>query len=575
MLNLLVLANIFGIMVFLAVLTLLVKPFGTYMAKIYEDKPVFLTRIVKPIENIIYKIIGTNSSQEMTWKQYAVSLVFFNILGLVVLFLLLFFQSAFINPQHFSGFSWDLAVNTAVSFVTNTNWQNYAGESSASYFTQMAGFAVQNFLSAATGLCILVVLIRGLVRRTSQTIGNFWADMVKSVVYILLPLSIILAIVLVSQGAIQNFSPYVHSILLQSPVVGTSISSQTIPMGPVASQEAIKDLGTNGGGFFNANSAHPFENPTPLTNLLEILALLLIPAASTYMFGKMVGDTRQGWTIYGTMMLIFLISVGTMYWAEMSGTSASQKMGIQGHYMEGKEVRFGTAGSVLFSTATTVTSTGSVNNMHDSLTPLGGMIAMVDIALGEVVFGGVGSGLYTMLAFIIIAVFVAGLMIGRMPDYLGNKIEPAEMWLSIIIVLASTTIALVCITVTLILPAGIQSIFHSGAHGLSEVLYAFLSMSNNNGSAFAGLNGNTLYYNLLGALAMFLGRFIPAVAAIAMAGTLARKKFKKPTEGTLQTYGLIFIIWLAFIILIVGALSFFPAFAAGPIVEHILMLRGV
>lgn len=563
-------------LLFLIILTLLVKPFGSYMAKVYKGERNILSRIISPLENLAYKASGINPEDEMGWKQYAIAMLFFNGLGLLVLLGILLFQGHLpLNPQKLPGLPWALALNTAASFVTNTNWQNYAGEATMSYFTQMAGLAVQNFLSAATGICILLALIRGFARKSSRTIGNFWADMARSVFYILLPLCIILSVILVSQGVIQNLSPYVHSSLVQPlEANGNAVTEQVFPMGPVASQEAVKEIGTNGGGFFNANSAHPFENPTPISNILEILAILLIPAALTYVFGRMIGDTRQGWAIYCAMMLIFVIALGALYWAEVNGNPVMQSIGIKGAYMEGKEVRFGLGGSSLFAASTTAVSCGAVNAMHDSLTPLGGMTALLLIALGEVVFGGVGSGLYTMLAFVIIAVFVAGLMIGRIPDYLGKRIEPSEMWMSVLMVLAPGMLVLIFFTVALNIPAALASILNPGAHGLTEMLYAYISMANNNGSAFAGLNGNTAFYNLTGALAMLLGRFIPAIAALAMAGSLANKKYTPPSAGTLQTYGIPFILWLAFIILIVGALSFFPAFAGGPVIEHFIMLGG-
>ena len=564
-------------LIFLVVMTLLVKPLGLYISNVYQGKRTFLSRVLGPLERFLYRITGINPEVEMNWKQYAIAMLLFNGLGLLTLLGILIFQGFLpLNPQNFPGLSLDLAINTAVSFITNTNWQAYAGESSVSYFTQMAGLAVQNFLSAATGLCILIVLIRGFARKSSQTIGNFWIDMTRSVLYILLPLCIILSIVLVSQGVIQNFSPYIHSSLFQ-PIQtseGKTISEQVLPMGPVASQEAIKMLGTNGGGFFNANSAHPFENPTSLSNILEILAILLIPAALTYVFGSMVGDTRQGWAIYCTMMVIFVVALGTIYFAEFKGTSIMNSKYISGYYMEGKEMRFGLGGSSLFATATTAVSCGAVNSVHDSLTPIGGMVTLLLISLGEVVFGGVGSGLYTMLAFVVIAVFVAGLMIGRIPDYLGKKIEPPEMWMSVLIVLAPTFLVLILVTIALVAPAGLASILNPGPHGLTEILYAYTSMANNNGSAFAGLNANTVFYNLTGALVMLLGRFIPALAVLFMADSFARKRYTPPSAGTLKTYGIAFIVWLAFIILVVGALSFFPAIAAGPIIEHLLMLHG-
>jgi K+-transporting ATPase ATPase A chain len=566
-----------GVMLFfLIVLTLLVKPLGTYMANVFQGKRTFLSPVQVPLENLIYKAAGIKQDEEMDWKEYAKALLLFNGLGLIILFLILLLQGMLpLNPQGFPGFSLDLAFNTAVSFVTNTNWQAYSGESAASYLTQMSGLAVQNFLSAATGLCVALALIRGFTRHTSHTIGNFWKDMTKSVLYILLPISIIAALLLVSQGVIQNFNPYADSSLVQSFQTpdGQNISNQMIPMGPIASQEAIKELGTNGGGPFNANSAHPFENPTPLTNFLEILLLLLIPFSLTYTFGRFAGNNKQGWALFATMMTIFIVFLGVMYWSESSGNPLVQP-GVNGSYMEGKEVRFGIGGSVLFAVSTTATSTGAVNTMHDSLTPIGGMVPMLLILLSEVVPGGVGSGLYTILAFAIIAVFIAGLMIGRTPEYLGKKIEVFEMWTSVLIVLTSGILVLIFVAVALVISAGVSSILNPGPHGLSEVLYAFASASNNNGSAFAGLNANTLFYNLLTAIAMLVGRFVPAIAALAMAGSLAKKKYIPPSIGTLPTHQLTFVLWLAVVILIVGALTFFPALSLGPIVEHMIMHGG-
>ncbi len=568
--------DIGGMLFFLIVLTLLVKPVGTYITNVYQGKRTFLSPILMPLENLVYKAAGIKHDEEMDWKDYAKAMLLFNGLGLIVLFLILLLQGMLpLNPQGFPGFDLPLAFNTAISFVTNTNWQAYSGESAASYLTQMSGLAVQNFLSAATGLCIALALIRGFTRHTSQTIGNFWQDMTKSVLYILLPISIIAALLLVSQGVIQNFDPYANSSLLQ-PIQtpdGQNITNQMLPMGPVASQEAIKEFGTNGGGFFNANSAHPFENPTPLTNFLEILLILLIPFSLTYTFGRFSGNTKQGWAIFTTMMMLFIIFLGAMYWSEYSGNPLVQP-GVNGSYMEGKEVRFGIGSSVLFAVSTTATSTGAVNTMHDSLTPIGGMVAMLLILLGEVIPGGVGSGLYTILAFAIIAVFIAGLMIGRTPEYLGKKIEVFEMWTSVLIVLTSGILVLIFVSIALVTYAGVSSILNPGPHGLSEVLYAFASASNNNGSAFAGLNANTLFYNLVTAIAMLIGRFVPAIAALAMAGSLAKKKYIPPSIGTLPTHQISFVLWLALVILIVGALTFFPALSLGPIVEHMIMRAG-
>lgn len=592
-----VMADVVQIVVFLVILTLLAGPLGRYMAKVYQGERTFLAPIFGPVERLFYRICGIQQDAEMDWKQYAVSLIVFSIIGFAATFLILLLQGYLpFNPEKFPGFSWDLALNTAISFLTNTNWQAYAGESAASYFTQVIALMVHQFYSAAAGISVAIALIRGIVRRKSDTIGNFWVDMTRSVLYLLLPLSFLFALVLVSQGVIQNFSPYrqVHLVepyTYRQPVLDANgnqlkdakgnpetkwvtVKKQTLPMGPVAAQEAIKELGTNGGGWFNANSAHPFENPTPLSNVLEILALLIIAAALPITFGRMAGKKKEGWAIYKAMMMIFVVALGVMYWAEYTGNPLVQKLGVQGAYMEGKEVRFGLGGSVLFSVSTTATACGAVNNMHDSLTPLGGMVPLTLILLGEEVFGGVGSGMYTMLAFVIIAVFVSGLMIGRIPEYLGKKVESTEMWMSVIIVLSSGVLVLIFTSIALIAKAGISAMGNPGPHGLTEVLYAFASTSNNNGSAFAGLNANTLFYNLTTSLAMLGGRFSPAIAALAMAGSLAKKKYVPPSPGTLPTDQLTFILWLVAVILIVGALTFFPALSLGPIVEHMMMIGG-
>ncbi len=592
-----VVVDVLQLIVFLAVLTLIAGPFGRFMAKVYQGEHTFLTPIFAPVERFFSTVCGIRQDAEMDWKQYAVSLVIFSIIGFAVTLLILLLQGYLpFNPRQFSGFSWNLALNTAVSFLTNTNWQAYAGESAASYFTQVIALMVHQFYSAAAGMAIAVALIRGIVRRKADTIGNFWVDMTRGVLYILLPIAFIAALVLVSQGVIQNFSPYKQVNLVEpytyyQPVLDANgrqirdakgnpetkqvtVTKQTLPMGPVAAQEAIKELGTNGGGFFNANSAHPFENPTPLSNVLEIFLILLIPAGLPHTFGSMAGKKKQGWAIYAAMMLIFVVALGGMYWAEYTGNPLVSKLGAEGAYVEGKDVRFGLGGSVLFSVATTATSCGAVNNMHDSLTPLGGMVPLTLILLSEEVFGGVGSGLYTMLAFVIISVFVAGLMIGRIPEYLGKKIESTEMWMSVIIVLSSGIIVLIFTSLALITKAGISAVSNPGPHGLTEVLYAFASTSNNNGSAFAGLNATTLFYNLTTSIAMLGGRFAPALAALAMAGTLAKKKYVPPSPGTLPTDQPTFIIWLVAVILIVGALTFFPALSLGPIVEHMMMIGG-
>ena len=583
---------------YFVVLLALVKPLGSFMAKVFQGERTFLSPILVPCEKLIYRISGVKPEDEMGWKRYAGSMLLFNVMLFIGLFAMLMTQHLLpLNPQKFPAFTWQLALNTAVSFVTNTNWQAYVGEQAASYFTQMVGFAVHNFVSAATGIVIAIAVIRGFVRRKTSMLGNFRVDMTRCTLYILLPISIIGALLLVSQGAIQNFSAYKTVPLIQStnydkpkmddkgvalkdakgnPVTENIIVKEVqIPMGPVASQEVIKELGTNGGGFFNANSAHPFENPTPLSNFVEILLILLIPGALTYTFGVMVGNTRQGWTLLGVMLFVLIVAFGVLQWAEVSGNPLVAKLGVQGANLEGKDVRFGMAGSNLFTVSTTGTSCGAVNTMHDSLTPIGGMMPLSLILLGEIIFGGVGSGLYTMLAFAIIAVFVSGLMIGRTPEYLGKKIEVREMWMSILAILTAGVTVLVLTGIAMISKSAVASMSNPGSHGLSEVLYAFASMANNNGSAFAGLNANVDFYNLWGSLAMTLGRYVPAIAVLAMAGSLAEKKYVPPSLGTLPTDKVPFALWLTLVILIIGALTFFPALSMGPIVEHLTMLGGI
>jgi K+-transporting ATPase ATPase A chain len=562
-----ILADILVFAACILTVSFLVKPVGLYMAKVYDGRIRFLRRL----EDLIYRIMGVDSGEETGWRNYAVSMMLFNLLGILVLFSFLVFQQYLpLNPQHFGPFPLDLAINTAVSFVSNTNWQAYSGESSASYFTQMAGLAVQNFLSAATGLCVAVALIRGISRQSGKTVGNFWVDMTRSTMYVLLPLALISAVFLMSQGVIQNFSPYVDSSLVEpyAATGGTVVDTQVLPMGPVASQEAIKELGTNGGGFFGANASHPFENPNILTNLFEIILILIIPFALTYTFGAMVGDTRQGWTIFIAMMLFFVVALSFGYFFELGGNPLAP-----GSYLEGKETRFGVGGSILYATATTATSTGSVNAMHDSLTPLGGMTPLALILLGEVCPGGVGSGIYTMLPYVIIAVFVAGLMVGKTPDYMGKKIDAYDMKYSVIIVLVPPILVLLFSGVALLVPEAVSSIYNGGPHGVSEVLYAWASMANNNGSAFGGLAANTPFYNLLGAVVMFIGRFAPAVAALALAGSMVGKKRYRSTD-VLKTYNLTFVVWLVTLIILVDTISFLPALAMGPVIEHLIMLGG-
>jgi K+-transporting ATPase ATPase A chain len=580
------------------VLLALVKPLGNIMAKVFQGEATFLSPVLVPCEKLLYRICGVKKDEEMDWKRYAMAMVLFNLELFLSLFALLMLQHLLpLNPQKLPAFSWQSALNTAVSFTTNTNWQAYAGEQAASYFTQMVGLAVHNFVSAATGIAIAIAVIRGFVRRKTSMLGNFWVDMTRCTLYILLPISILASLVLVSQGVIQNFSEYRTVPLLQAanydkpkkddkgdpikdakgnPVTENIIVKEvSIPMGPVASQEAIKELGTNGGGFFNANSAHPYENPTPLSNMVEILLILLIPAALTHTFGVMVGNTRQGWTLLVVMLFILIVAFGVLQGVESSGNPLVAKLGVQSVNMEGKDIRFGMAGSSLFTVATTGTSCGAVNTVHDSLTPLGGMMPMSLILLGEIIFGGVGSGLYTMLAFAIIAVFVSGLMIGRTPEYLGKKVEVTEMWMSILVILTAGVTVLILSGIAMITPQAVSSMANPGAHGLSELFYAFASMANNNGSAFAGLSANIGFYNILGSLAMILGRYVPAVAVLAMAGSLAEKKYVPPSLGTLPTDKIPFAIWLTLVILIVGALTFFPALSLGPIVEHLTMQGGI
>ena len=553
-----------------AALLLFVKPLGTYMAKVYQGENTFAAPLLRPCENLLYMLGRINKADEMDWKQYAGALLLFNLVCCAALMAMLLTQHLLpLNPQQWPAFPWQLALNTAVSFVTNTNWQNYGGESTASYFTQTVGMTVHNFVSAATGMTVVIALIRGFARHKTAMIGNFWVDLVRTTLYILLPISCFAAILLASQGVIQNFAAYKPVSFFQA-----TGQEMLIPTGPVASQEAIKELGTNGGGFFNANSSHPFENPTPFSNFLQIFLILLLPAALTSTFGVMVENTRQGWGLLLAMLFLFMLAFAAMQWAESSGNPSITALGVQGGNMEGKEVRFGLAGSTLFSVATTATSCGAVNAMHDSLTPLGGLVPLGLILTGEVVFGGVGSGLYTMLAFAIIAVFVSGLMIGRTPEYLGKKIEAREIWLSMLTILTAGIVVLIFSGVAMVTPAAVASISNPGAHGLSEVLYAFASMANNNGSAFAGLNGNIPFYNLLGAVAMLAGRYVPIVAVLAMAGSLAGKKYIPPSLGTLPTDRAPFIVWLILVIILVGSLTFFPALALGPVAEHLLMTGG-
>jgi K+-transporting ATPase ATPase A chain len=579
------------LILFVGSLVALAKPLGSYMARVLEGKSCGLDRWLGWCERGIYRLSGVDANQEMAWRTYACAALAFNLLGIGVVYLILRLQGSLpLNPQQFAGTTPDLAFNTAVSFASNTNWQSYGGETTLSYLSQTLALTVQNFVSAATGIAVLAALIRGLVRRTATTIGNFWVDLVRSTLYILLPLSTIWAVALVSQGVIQNFDAYQTVELVEPVQVGDAepTTTQTLAMGPVASQVAIKQLGTNGGGFFNVNSAHPFENPTPLSNFLQVLAILLIPVALCYTFGVMVGDVRQGWAVMAAMLVIVVpLSVGVMY-AEQSGVPQYAAMGADdiasvaqaGGNMEGKEVRFGIANSAIWASTTTAASNGSVNSMHDSYTPLGGLIPMWLMQLGEVIFGGVGSGLYGMLMFAIVAVFIAGLMVGRTPEYLGKKIEAFEMKMASLVILIPSIFVLVGTAIAVAGP-GLEytvgeevkgNLNNPGAHGFSEVLYAFSSAGNNNGSAFAGLTANEPFYNTLLGIAMFAARYWLIIPTLAIAGSLARKKYSPPSAGTLPTHQPLFVVTLVSTVLLVGALTFVPALALGPIVEHLQMI---
>ena len=588
---------------YLVVLLALAKPLGAYMACVYEGRPFGLDRILGPVERLIYRLSGVRPDEEMDWKSYAVAMLLFNFAGLLAVYLLQRVQGWLpLNPQGLGAVSPDSSFNTAVSFATNTNWQGYGGETTMSYLTQMLGMTVQNFVSAAAGMATLIAFIRGFLRRSAQTIGNFWVDLTRTTLYILMPLSFVLALALVSQGVVQTFGAYAKANVLQQasydepvtdpdgkPVLDekgqpktkkATLTEQVLAVGPAASQVAIKQLGTNGGGFFNVNSAHPFENATPLSNFLEVLAILVISAALCYTFGVMVKDTRQGWAVLAAMTIIFVVLLAVCVVSEQAGNPVLAKLGIDqqasglqsGGNMEGKEVRFGIANSALWATATTSASNGSVNSMHDSFTPLGGLVPMWLIQLGEVIYGGVGSGLYGMLVFAIIAVFVAGLMVGRTPEYLGKKIEAYEMKMAALVILISPAVVLIGTAIAVVAPAGLAGLANPGAHGFSEILYAFSSAGNNNGSAFAGLSVNSPFYNTALGFAMLFARYWLAIPTLAIAGSLARKKIVPASAGTLPTHTPLFVVLLIGVVILVGALTFFPALALGPIVEHLQIL---
>jgi potassium-transporting ATPase potassium-binding subunit len=586
----------------LAVL-LVTKPLGGFMARVFGRERTWLDPVMRPFERVIYKLTGVDETHEMEWKEYGLALLLFSGVSMIVLYVLQRVQQWLPwNPQKLGSVSPALAFNTAASFTTNTNWQSYTPETTMSYLTQMAGLAYHNWVSAAAGMALAIAFIRGISRREQKTIGNFWVDMVRGTLWILAPLCLVGALLLVSQGVVQNLKPYDTVQLAdpyQTPQLGSdgkavtgvdgrpvmqTVSQQVIAQGPVASQEIIKELGTNGGGFFNANSAHPFENPTPFTNFLEMFCILAIPSAFTYTLGKMTGSHRHGWAVWGAMALLFLTGVSTVYWAEARGnpllTSAARHSSLHpaagqavGN-LEGKEVRFGIANSALFATVTTDTSCGAVNSMHDSFTPLGGMVPLINLMLSEVIFGGVGAGMYGMLVFVILSVFIAGLMVGRTPEYLGKKIEAYDVKMAMLVVLIFPLVILVFTAISVLYSFGTSSMANAGPHGFSEVLYAFTSATANNGSAFGGINANTLWYNTAMGIAMLLGRFMMILPMLAIAGNLAGKKQTPPSLGTFPVTGPLFTVLLIGVVVIVGALTFFPALSLGPILEHLLMQAG-
>ena len=553
------------IIVFCAIVVALVKPLGGYMTRVFSGESTFLSPVLRPVERGLYRIGGVDERREQHWLTYTVAMLLFHVGGFLIIYGLMRLQALLpFNPQEQSAVAQDLSFNTAISFITNTNWQNYGGESTLSYLTQMVGLTHQNFLSAATGIALAVAMIRGFARSSMRTIGNFWVDVTRCTLYVLLPICIVYALFLVWQGMPQTLGPYVEATTLEG-------ARQTIAVGPVASQVAIKMLGTNGGGFFNANAAHPFENPTALSNFVQMLSIFAIGAAMTNVFGRMVGNERQGWAILAVMGVLFIAGVAVTYWAEANGTSAMHALGLTGGNMEGKEVRFGIVASALFAVVTTAASCGAVNAMHDSFTALGGMIPLINMQLGEIIVGGVGAGLYGMLLFVVLAIFVAGLMVGRTPEYVGKKIEAREVKMAMLAILVLPLMYLGWTAVAVVFPPAVASMANAGPHGFTEVLYAFTSATGNNGSAFAGLTGNTFFYNLTLAASMFVGRFFMIVPAMAIAGSLAAKKSVPSSAGTLPTTGGLFVGLVVGVILIIGGLTFFPALALGPIVEHLAM----
>ena len=553
------------ILLYCAIVVALVKPLGWHMTRVFNGERTFLSPVLRPVETVLYHLAGIDEKREQDWLTYTVAMLLFHVGGFVILYALLRLQRVLpFNPQDMPAVPPDLSFNTAISFLTNTNWQNYGGESTLSYLTQMAGLTVQNFLSAATGIVLAVALIRGFARASAHTVGNFWVDITRCTLYVLLPICIVYTLFLVWQGIPQTLGPYVDAATLEG-------GKQTIAVGPVASQVAIKMLGTNGGGFFNANAAHPFENPTALSNFVQMVSIFAFGAALTNVFGRMVGDQHQGWAILAAMGVLFIAGVAVTYWAEAAGTTGLNALGLTGGNMEGKEVRFGIVGSALFAVITTAASCGAVNAIHDSFTPLGGLIPLFNIQLGEIIVGGVGAGLYGMLLFVIVAIFVAGLMVGRTPEYVGKKIEAREVKMAMLAILCLPLMILGWTALAVVIPSAVSSMTNPGPHGFSEVLYAYSSQTGNNGSAFAGLTGNTPFYNLTGGVAMFVGRFFVIIPAMAIAGSLAAKKTVSVSSGTFPTSGGLFVGLLVGVILIIGGLTFFPALALGPIVEQLAM----
>ena len=556
------------VLLYCAIVGALVKPLGGYMTRVFNGERTFLSPVLQPVETVLYRHGGVDHSREQHWLTYTVAMLLFHVAGFLILYTLMRLQGVLpFNPAEQSAVASDLAFNTAVSFITNTNWQNYGGESTMSYLVQMLGLTHQNFLSAATGIVLAVALIRGFARASMSTIGNFWVDITRCTLYVFLPICVVYGLFLVAQGIPQTLGPYVEATTLEG-------AKQTIAVGPVASQIAIKMLGTNGGGFFNANASHPFENPTALTNFVQMVSIFAIGAALTNVFGRMVGNERQGWAILAVMGVLFIAGVAACSWAEARGNDAFTAMGLTGGNMEGKEVRFGIVASALFAVITTAASCGAVNAMHDSFTALGGMIPLINIQLGEIIVGGVGAGMYGMLLFVIIAVFVAGLMVGRTPEYVGKKIEAKEVKMAMLAILILPLMYLGWTAAAVVIPSAVASMANPGPHGFSEVLYAYTSQTGNNGSAFAGLTGNTLWYNTTGGIAMLVGRFWMIIPAMAIAGSLAAKKIVPASAGTFPTTGGLFVGLVVGVIVIIGGLTFFPALALGPIVEHLAMTAG-